>query len=397
MNTFTYNLKARMTTSGNAKQQKRGQEEQWNCIADKRHDNKKPSSLSRLVTLLAFALFFSVQALAGAKWVVKDQELTVWDSPEYFNRLGMVHRGYEIDAIAIEGNMIRFNYNGKTAYVATYCCEMVDEESKVGATQDTEETPAQPATANASKGEKVMTESHTEAPQQVVAGQDARHAEERQPSFPAWVVILFGLLGLAFGALFLLTLVFSFYYAFRYEKLRSWFNNKCKSDCIPAKRFNKLLIAPAVAVGLTLATNLASMSLVPAMSGGGKLVAVLTFVVLLIAVPAVVLLAAYNKNRSLYGSRAARWITAYSILSIVAIYLIFVIAVYLILIYVCLCILSEVGSSSAKSSGDGSTSGSGNSARSCSKCRHCGAMLRCDIYPDGWSKPSPNACSHYEP
>ena len=83
-----------------------------------------------------FILFFLlswlvvVSALAQRKWVVSDQDLTVWDSPNYLNKLGMVHRGYEITEIGLDGDMIRFEFEGQTAYVATYCCKLKEQKAE---------------------------------------------------------------------------------------------------------------------------------------------------------------------------------------------------------------------------------------------------------------------------
>lgn len=40
----------------------------------------------------------------------------------------MIHRGYEITETGMDGDMIRFEYHGKTAYVAEYCCKLLKQE-----------------------------------------------------------------------------------------------------------------------------------------------------------------------------------------------------------------------------------------------------------------------------
>lgn len=58
----------------------------------------------------------SVMADKGDKWRVTDQDLTVWDSPNYLQKIGMIHRGYEIEELGMDGDMIKFEYKGQTAY-----------------------------------------------------------------------------------------------------------------------------------------------------------------------------------------------------------------------------------------------------------------------------------------
>ncbi|WP_147487230.1 hypothetical protein [Prevotella sp. AM34-19LB] len=55
----------------------------------------------------------SVMADKGDKWRVSDQDLTVWDSPNYLQKIGMIHRGYEIEELGIDGDMIKSSTRGR--------------------------------------------------------------------------------------------------------------------------------------------------------------------------------------------------------------------------------------------------------------------------------------------
>ena len=55
-------------------------------------------TLTKSFLLLTFLFFgFAAQIMAGVKWVVTDETLTVWDSPENINKLGVLHKGYEFE------------------------------------------------------------------------------------------------------------------------------------------------------------------------------------------------------------------------------------------------------------------------------------------------------------
>lgn len=84
--------------------------------------------LKRTILFILLSYISVVCIDAQRRWVVTDEDLTVWDSPQYLNKLGMIHRGYEITETGMDGDMIRFEYHGKTAYVAEYCCKLLKQE-----------------------------------------------------------------------------------------------------------------------------------------------------------------------------------------------------------------------------------------------------------------------------
>ena len=61
--------------------------------------------MKRAKLTLLLIVTCTLQLLASEKWIVTDQDLTVWDSPDYLNKLGVIHRGYEIEAEGFEGDM----------------------------------------------------------------------------------------------------------------------------------------------------------------------------------------------------------------------------------------------------------------------------------------------------
>ena len=55
-----------------------------------------------LLIMVGILASLSVMADKGDRWRVTDQDLTVWDSPNYLQKIGMIHRGYEIEEVGIE-------------------------------------------------------------------------------------------------------------------------------------------------------------------------------------------------------------------------------------------------------------------------------------------------------
>ncbi|MCM1079563.1 MAG: hypothetical protein NC344_08125 [Bacteroidales bacterium] len=312
-------------------------------------DRYPKAGMARILLLLVLLLCGALQnAAATEKWVVTDRELTVWDSPQYYNKLGIVTRGYEIDAVAIEGDMIRFEYNGQTAYVAAYCCERV---ADAGTAEKT------------SAGDAVKTESVTQAGSNAVKAAGTSQAKGKaagnampageavtaaSPSAGLWnlLAIPMLLLGLVFMAAALVSIVFTVCYVFAPRKLAAWFNEKCGENVIPAKRLNRLLLPPVyAAIGTMAASVLVSgvgMSVVSCFEPGAMtepegmtavavVAAFLAGVALVFSVPFFILRHWYRKYRALYGKKAARWMTVYSIMGLVAIYLICVAVAYIVI------------------------------------------------------------------
>ena len=290
-------------------------------------------SMKRQALLAAFILLAALQALAGERWVVTDRDLTVWDSPEYQNKLGMVHAGYEIDAVGLEGGMIHFLYDGRDAYVSAVCCAKA-----APAPQAAPPSSRQPAAVKSAGAQAVETDTsgqpYASAPTGATEG-----GEFNLDNLPAWqlaVLALCVLVGLACGLFWAVSCVFAGYYAFSYPKLRAWPNRRCGTDCIPAKRLNAQLKAPLLAIILMVAAQyIVFMPLVALFSTtGARLVAVATAAIVLPGIPFVVLRRAYRRNRTLYGPRAARYLMLYALLGVAAIYVICAIAVVLVFLVI---------------------------------------------------------------
>ncbi len=315
------------------------------------------------MAVVALLLCLVQNLAAGEKWVVTDSELTVWDSPNYQKQLGMVTRGYEIDAIAIEGDMIRFEYEGNTAYVATYCCKRVVDTPAV-ASLDAQEAETAVAPVEKAPVKAVPAENGVKVEQ---AGGDAKAGKTdafdtgKLHSKMGWAAIPLMLFGVVFLIVGLAAMVFTVCYAFKPKALASWFNDRCDADVIPAKRFNKLLLPPVyAAIGMMVASCVMSGVTVAVGSGfiedtpdhpGGMWIlmaclGILANLAVVFSVPFFILRHWYKKYRDLYGKKAARWMTVYSIMGLMAIYLICVVMAYavfglvallLLLLILCVC------------------------------------------------------------
>lgn len=132
----------------------------------------------RFILLFLLSSLVAVNVLAQRKWVVSDQDLTVWDSPNYLNKLGMVHRGYEITETGMDGDMIRFEFEGQTAYVATYCCKLLEETTEK-TDEDTKNIEVNEADAvNEKAGEGVGHSITKTSPKESVDKEDVRSVAE---------------------------------------------------------------------------------------------------------------------------------------------------------------------------------------------------------------------------
>ncbi|MCF0181985.1 MAG: hypothetical protein HUK11_07015 [Muribaculaceae bacterium] len=78
--------------------------------------------------LLLLALFATTLNAQNRKWEVSDQTLTVYSTSNYVGELGKLHAGDVIEEMDIVDGKIKFNYNGKTGYVSTLCCKEMSQE-----------------------------------------------------------------------------------------------------------------------------------------------------------------------------------------------------------------------------------------------------------------------------
>lgn len=294
----------------------------------------------RFLLFFIFA-FLSLACFAekGDMWEVTDAGLTVWDSPNYLNKLGMMHQGDTFEEEGMDGDMIKFLYKGKTAYVSSNCCQRFEpepdsdedvEEGESVAPQEVEETTtaptSQPVNQNVEASNK--KDSAQVAPQAKINQLSEKFEEGGEPLAVALVIL--GLLG---GVLGLIAVVFTFFYVFKYTALARWFNKKCEVAVIPDKRFNKLLVAPVLAALGTVVSTLVfgyAASVVDSESTWQILLAMLG-IILTSATPMLILRYRYKKDKGQYGKKAALWMMAYSLLCIVAIYLVCVVIAYILI------------------------------------------------------------------
>lgn len=291
--------------------------------------------------LIVFA-FFSLASFAekGDMWEVSDADLTVWDSPNYLNKLGMMHQGDTFEEEGMDGDMIKFLYKGKIAYVASYCCQRFepepdsDEDVEEGETetamQEVVETTQVP---NSQYGNQNVASLSKKDSAQVTAQADANQQSETDEDLGVLLVSAIVILGLLGSVLGLIAFVFTFFYVFKYQTLAKWMNEKCGQEAIPYKRLNKLLLTPVLAaLGSVFVTVLAGFLISGAEQGsttqmeyGGIGIA------LTIGIPILILWYRYKKDKAQYGRKAALWRMAYSLLSIAAVYLVCVVIAYILM------------------------------------------------------------------
>lgn len=298
----------------------------------------------RLLLALVFS-FLSMASFAekGDMWEVKDADLTVWDSPNYLTKLGMMHQGDTFEEEGMDGDMIKFVYKGKTAYVASYCCQRFEpepdsdeafEEGEI-ATENAQQESAGEKTEITSAGRQdVAQASSTDTLQNgaqapVADGQQSNDGDGLY-SVLTIPIFLLGLIGIAVS---IVAIVFTFFYVFKYKTMAKWMNGKCSVEVIPYKRFNKLLLVPVLAALGAIAVTVLFGYLATTVEQGSNTQTLLTVIgcVLTIATPILSLWYKYKKDKALYGKKAARWMMVYSLLSIVAIYLVCVVIAYILI------------------------------------------------------------------
>lgn len=285
----------------------------------------------RLFLLLLLSTCCCLTSLAekGDNWRVSDQDLTVWDSPDYQNKLGMVHRGYTFEEEAMDGDMVQFLYNGQKAYVATYCCEKISE--KIEAKE-----PMQEMTAT--KQTKISDSSTIDSIPTSMA------TDSQDDGYSALLAIPFLILGLVGACISLVAFLFTFCYVFKYQALANWFNKKCGVAVIPNKRLNKLLLTPVLAAFATVLTAGVAFGVAGMVeeNSNSQIALMVLAAVLFISTPIGILGYFYTKHKNQYGKRAARWMMVYSLLSIVAIYLVCILLMYLVIGIVALLVIALI-------------------------------------------------------
>ncbi len=293
---------------------------------------------------------FIVQLAAGVKWVVTDDNLTVWGTPDYNHKLGVLHKGYEFEEKSIDGNKICFDYNGQKGYVPMHCCQKVapqDSDATV-----TEATSKVAVSSHSSDGELVEV-SAVVPPSKIV--KDTVRADNLSTRDVALMGGMF-LLGIPLLILHVLAIAFAVFYGIWYNSLRDWFNKRCGTDCIPAGRINKLfkrLLLPSIIISVVaFASNFVNTGVV------GTAV--------IIVVPCFFLFKIFKDYKERYGKTAALWTLAFSVFTIFTI--VTLCAMFMLLVF--LFIILYFFTFALEQTGPGKSFDMHN--RSCSNCNKFG-------------------------
>lgn len=121
----------------------------------------------RLIIILFLLLIDATTLAATNRFRVTDEVLTVYGEPERINELGKLHRGDEFDIVGEDGRMYVFMYKGKKAYAASYCCELIKDESSDKSTAPVESPKKEERTKEA-EPEQDMESGETEVPSDAV-------------------------------------------------------------------------------------------------------------------------------------------------------------------------------------------------------------------------------------
>lgn len=89
----------------------------------------RPIAMSNLIRILIIIIniISCVPSIYAEKFRVTDEYVTVYSDPERTTKVGRVYRGDVYEALGIAGTMYIFEFKGRKAYVATYCCKKVEE------------------------------------------------------------------------------------------------------------------------------------------------------------------------------------------------------------------------------------------------------------------------------
>lgn len=91
--------------------------------------------MNRFLRILLYLtiLLNCIPDAVAARFRVSDEYVTVFAEPERITNLGRAYRGEVYESEGTDGSMFAFTFHGRKAYIASYCCEMVDEGSSVTA------------------------------------------------------------------------------------------------------------------------------------------------------------------------------------------------------------------------------------------------------------------------
>lgn len=142
---------------------------------------------------------------------VSDEYVTVFAEPERITDLGRAYRGEVYESEGTDGSMFVFTFHGRKAYIASYCCEMVDEGSSVtaadgdGSSQQSQTSVAQrqPASEPVAEGresvEPLQENNMNNRIEYVEESGDGAASGAHMPGWITGIISLMMLLGIAVG------------------------------------------------------------------------------------------------------------------------------------------------------------------------------------------------------
>lgn len=132
---------------------------------------------------------------------VSDEYVTVFAEPERITNLGRAYRGEVYESEGTDGSMFVFTFHGRKAYIASYCCEMVDE----GSSQQSQTSVAQrqPASEPVAEGresvEPLQENNMDDRIEYVEESGDGAASGAHMPGWITGIISLMMLLGIAVG------------------------------------------------------------------------------------------------------------------------------------------------------------------------------------------------------
>lgn len=102
--------------------------------------------MNRALQILLFSIILlnCTPNVLAEKFRVSDEYVTVYAEEERFTKLGRVYRGEVYEAEGTEGTMFIFKFKGRKAYVATYCCKIIeDDEAAAPAVERVSQSPSE--------------------------------------------------------------------------------------------------------------------------------------------------------------------------------------------------------------------------------------------------------------
>lgn len=137
----------------------------------------------------------------AARFRVSDEYVTVFAEPERITNLGRAYRGEVYESEGTDGSMFVFTFHGRKAYIASYCCEMVDD----GSSQQSQTSVAQrqPASEPVAKGresvEPLQENNMDNRIEYVEESGDGAASGAHMPGWITGIISLMMLLGIAVG------------------------------------------------------------------------------------------------------------------------------------------------------------------------------------------------------